>query len=193
MMAHHKDDDDDGVLEHVTMNVLLDQTHPHHNSNTNNNHNGMNHIINNVNSELASETERLLNFPNHPHLFNTNLPPYNTSNVHDDDDDERDSGDCVIKLSIDDGGDEDFVDATKSGSRTSMQGNSNKNLKKSAVAECRICQEEDEYTNLESPCACSGSLKVRHHIHTYLLTIIHVYIKRNLMGEDDAIAMILRK
>lgn len=26
--------------------------------------------------------------------------------------------------------------------------------------ECRICQEEDSINNLESPCACSGSLKV---------------------------------
>ena len=29
-----------------------------------------------------------------------------------------------------------------------------------AMAECRICQEEDSLTNLETPCACSGSLKV---------------------------------
>lgn len=29
-------------------------------------------------------------------------------------------------------------------------------------AECRICQEEDSVTNLESPCACSGSLKYAH-------------------------------
>ncbi|KAK6139344.1 hypothetical protein DH2020_026915 [Rehmannia glutinosa] len=27
------------------------------------------------------------------------------------------------------------------------------------MGECRICQEEDSLTNLESPCACSGSLK----------------------------------
>ncbi|KAG8663186.1 uncharacterized protein LOC110603577 isoform X2 [Manihot esculenta] len=27
------------------------------------------------------------------------------------------------------------------------------------VAECRICQEEDSVNNLETPCACSGSLK----------------------------------
>ena len=26
--------------------------------------------------------------------------------------------------------------------------------------ECRICQEEDSVKNLESPCSCSGSLKV---------------------------------
>lgn len=29
------------------------------------------------------------------------------------------------------------------------------------MAECRICQEEDSLKNLESPCACSGSLKVK--------------------------------
>ena len=28
------------------------------------------------------------------------------------------------------------------------------------VVECRICQEEDSITNLETPCACRGSLKV---------------------------------
>lgn len=28
------------------------------------------------------------------------------------------------------------------------------------MAECRICQEEDSVENLETPCACSGSLKV---------------------------------
>lgn len=28
------------------------------------------------------------------------------------------------------------------------------------MGECRICQEEDSLNNLESPCACSGSLKV---------------------------------
>ena len=28
------------------------------------------------------------------------------------------------------------------------------------VGECRICQEEDSIKNLETPCACSGSLKV---------------------------------
>lgn len=30
------------------------------------------------------------------------------------------------------------------------------------VAECRICQEEDSINNLETPCACNGSLKVIH-------------------------------
>ena len=28
------------------------------------------------------------------------------------------------------------------------------------MMECRICQEEDSLENLETPCACSGSLKV---------------------------------
>nr|XP_023926724.1 uncharacterized protein LOC112038138 [Quercus suber]POE92722.1 isoform 2 of probable e3 ubiquitin ligase sud1 [Quercus suber] len=30
------------------------------------------------------------------------------------------------------------------------------------MAECRICQEEDSVSNLENPCACSGSLKYAH-------------------------------
>ncbi|KAG4207948.1 hypothetical protein ERO13_A03G101100v2 [Gossypium hirsutum] len=30
------------------------------------------------------------------------------------------------------------------------------------TAECRICQEEDSVENLETPCACSGSLKYAH-------------------------------
>ncbi|XP_059448581.1 uncharacterized protein LOC132179815 [Corylus avellana] len=30
------------------------------------------------------------------------------------------------------------------------------------MAECRICQEEDSVKNLETPCACSGSLKYAH-------------------------------
>ncbi|CAM8942184.1 unnamed protein product [Rhodiola kirilowii] len=30
------------------------------------------------------------------------------------------------------------------------------------TAECRICQEEDRVKNLETPCACSGSLKFAH-------------------------------
>lgn len=31
------------------------------------------------------------------------------------------------------------------------------------MGECRICQEEDSFNNLESPCGCSGSLKVNGH------------------------------
>ncbi|KAK3223043.1 hypothetical protein Dsin_010068 [Dipteronia sinensis] len=30
------------------------------------------------------------------------------------------------------------------------------------VGECRICQEEDSITNLETPCACNGSVKYAH-------------------------------
>ncbi|CAH9100966.1 unnamed protein product [Cuscuta europaea] len=30
------------------------------------------------------------------------------------------------------------------------------------IAECRICQEEESVKNLETPCACSGSLKYAH-------------------------------
>jgi hypothetical protein len=30
------------------------------------------------------------------------------------------------------------------------------------MVECRICQEEDSIKNLESPCACTGSLKYAH-------------------------------
>ncbi|KAJ7953812.1 RING/FYVE/PHD zinc finger superfamily protein [Quillaja saponaria] len=30
------------------------------------------------------------------------------------------------------------------------------------IAECRICQEEDSFNNLETPCGCSGSLKFAH-------------------------------
>ncbi|KAK4747290.1 hypothetical protein SAY87_026327 [Trapa incisa] len=30
------------------------------------------------------------------------------------------------------------------------------------TGECRICQEEDSITNLETPCACNGSLKFAH-------------------------------
>ncbi|PKA47107.1 E3 ubiquitin-protein ligase MARCH6 [Apostasia shenzhenica] len=30
------------------------------------------------------------------------------------------------------------------------------------LVECRICQEEDQIKNLETPCACSGSLKYAH-------------------------------
>ncbi|XP_059655848.1 uncharacterized protein LOC132302876 [Cornus florida] len=30
------------------------------------------------------------------------------------------------------------------------------------MGECRICQEEDSTTNLETPCSCSGSLKYAH-------------------------------
>ncbi|KAL8161133.1 hypothetical protein V2J09_012622 [Rumex salicifolius] len=35
-------------------------------------------------------------------------------------------------------------------------------LKRKSIAECRICHDEDESTNLETPCACCGSLKFAH-------------------------------
>lgn len=35
------------------------------------------------------------------------------------------------------------------------------------LAECRICQDEDSIQNLETPCACSGSLKVFFFILTH--------------------------
>lgn len=31
----------------------------------------------------------------------------------------------------------------------------------STKAECRICQEDDLLPNMETPCACNGSLKVK--------------------------------
>ncbi|KAH7442686.1 hypothetical protein KP509_03G099300 [Ceratopteris richardii] len=37
-----------------------------------------------------------------------------------------------------------------------------KDSENAIIAECRICQEEDDVANLESPCACSGSLKYAH-------------------------------
>ena len=51
------------------------------------------------------------------------------------------------------------------------------------MVECRICQEEDSIKNLESPCACTGSLKV--HITPLLfffrllwiyIVILHIYL-----------------
>lgn len=33
--------------------------------------------------------------------------------------------------------------------------------RESELIECRICQEEDELANLDTPCACTGSVKVR--------------------------------
>jgi E3 ubiquitin-protein ligase DOA10 len=29
------------------------------------------------------------------------------------------------------------------------------------LVECRICQDEDDDSNMETPCSCCGSLKVR--------------------------------
>lgn len=41
-----------------------------------------------------------------------------------------------------------------------VDGEENEEAPLIGMAECRICQEEDSLTNLEIPCACSGSLKV---------------------------------
>ena len=40
------------------------------------------------------------------------------------------------------------------------------------MVECRICQEEDLAKNLESPCACNGSLKVRAPLFVFKLDIL---------------------
>ncbi|KAL8513853.1 hypothetical protein ACS0TY_013102 [Phlomoides rotata] len=41
------------------------------------------------------------------------------------------------------------------------------------MGECRICQEEDSVNNLESPCACSGSLKVNTWLkNVYPITVV---------------------
>ena len=40
------------------------------------------------------------------------------------------------------------------------------------MVECRICQEEDLAKNLESPCACSGSLKVRAALFLFMLLML---------------------
>lgn len=46
-----------------------------------------------------------------------------------------------------------------------------KNKKKARVVECRICQEEDEVTAMESPCACNGTLKVSP-VFSFFLTFL---------------------
>lgn len=38
---------------------------------------------------------------------------------------------------------------------------SSKKSEKGEMVECRICQEEDEEQEMEAPCACNGTLKVR--------------------------------
>jgi hypothetical protein len=40
------------------------------------------------------------------------------------------------------------------------------------MVECRICQEEDSIKNLESPCACIGSLKVHIIIHLSFFSLV---------------------
>ncbi|RRT60400.1 hypothetical protein B296_00045007, partial [Ensete ventricosum] len=45
------------------------------------------------------------------------------------------------------------------------------------LVECRICQDEDEDVNMEIPCSCCGSLKVKQH-----LCVSSVLIKENLFN-----------
>lgn len=44
------------------------------------------------------------------------------------------------------------------------------------TAECRICQEEDRVMNLETPCACSGSLKVIHFSNPFIQFVFVVLL-----------------
>ncbi|XP_048328607.1 uncharacterized protein LOC107415522 isoform X2 [Ziziphus jujuba] len=37
-----------------------------------------------------------------------------------------------------------------------------RDLEAAEVVECRICQDEDSMSNMEAPCACSGSLRFAH-------------------------------
>lgn len=50
--------------------------------------------------------------------------------------------------------------STEGGEAAEVEGNEEEPLIR--TAECRICQDEDSVSNLESPCACSGSLKFAH-------------------------------
>lgn len=47
------------------------------------------------------------------------------------------------------------------------------------IVECRICQEEDSIKNLETPCACSGSLKVSH-LSQICAVLCLIYLLANL-------------
>lgn len=56
------------------------------------------------------------------------------------------------------------------------------------LVECRICQEEDQIKNLETPCSCSGSLKVLISILVlpFLLdcsSFVDVFVSLNLLGD----------
>lgn len=50
-------------------------------------------------------------------------------------------------------------------------------------AECRICQDEDSLNNLESPCACCGSLKVKFSVFTLLF--LALLLANLIIGEID--------
>eukprot|EP00249_Psilotum_nudum_P010673 c22693_g1_i1 orf=570-1502(+) len=51
------------------------------------------------------------------------------------------------------------VTSSHVGLHTDLKGNE---WSDNGIAECRICQEEEDIVNLETPCACSGSLKFAH-------------------------------
>lgn len=62
----------------------------------------------------------------------------------------------------------DEIELHRSGSKNSILDGSLSNTEDDSkphlaeAGECRICQEEDDIINLESPCACTGSLKFAH-------------------------------
>ncbi|KAI3467013.1 hypothetical protein Pfo_023676 [Paulownia fortunei] len=47
-------------------------------------------------------------------------------------------------------------------SRNSLKQNSEASLSPRKLVECRICQDEDVDSNMETPCSCCGSLKYAH-------------------------------
>jgi hypothetical protein len=49
------------------------------------------------------------------------------------------------------------------------------------MVECRICQEEDLAKNLESPCACNGSLKVRAPLFVFKQDILDFWFQYMLL------------
>lgn len=54
------------------------------------------------------------------------------------------------------------ADAGSSGSGSAVDRDGDEEEPLIQMVECRICQEEDSVSNLETPCACSGSLKYAH-------------------------------
>uniref|UniRef100_A0A0V0HJS9 Putative ovule protein n=1 Tax=Solanum chacoense TaxID=4108 RepID=A0A0V0HJS9_SOLCH len=59
------------------------------------------------------------------------------------------------------------------------EGSSKGSSSSSSVRECRICQEEDEETDMEAPCACNGTLKV--HPFPLALVLLEIFCF-NLFG-----------
>ncbi|CAN4076940.1 unnamed protein product [Withania somnifera] len=51
---------------------------------------------------------------------------------------------------------------TISNKSNSISSSSGEGCSKGNVGECRICQEEDDETDMEAPCACNGTLKFAH-------------------------------